>query len=143
MNRSISIIIPTYNEESTIVKILKEIEKMLNNSILKDWKIKQIIVADGGSSDLTIKKVKKIKIMDLKIDTLEPTNNVRLSKQQSIDMGVLNSIGEFIIFIDADLQIEPKYIPNLLAPFESGVDISIGIRERNKGQNQEPWGNHG
>ena len=102
MKHTISIIIPTFNEEETIVKMLTEIEKVSKQRKLKNSEIIQIIIADGGSTDLTLKKVKEINASNQKYVLLEPIKGKHLTKKQSIDMGVLNSIGEIVIFIDAD-----------------------------------------
>ena len=54
--RNISIIIPVFNEENNVVKLLEEIKKSLKNSIRFE-----VIIVDDGSTDNTLSQLKKSK----------------------------------------------------------------------------------
>ena len=115
----VSIIIPCFNEEKTIEKI---IEKVLN---LKDINL-EIIVIDDGSSDLSKdileKKLKnKINILIL--------NEKNYGKGYSIRKGIKVATGDVLIIQDADLEYDPADFYKLIKPFKEGfADVVYGSR---------------
>lgn len=115
-----SLIIPIYNEERTLLCLLKKIEKL-------DRKI-QIIIVNDGSTDSTasiLKKYTNIKII---------TNESNRGKGASIKEGLKSAINQNIILIDGDLEIDVNHIPKLIEIFEkNGNKVLAGIRwEKNK-----------
>ena len=97
----LSIIIPVYNEEKTIIKILEKIKQNSSNSIKYE-----VIVVDDGSTDQTNKLLKDNKHLFNKL-LLNETNK---GKGFSIKKGILNASGTHIIFQDADLEYDPADI---------------------------------
>ena len=95
----LSIIVPAYNEEKTIIKIL---EKIRNNS--SDIFKYEVIVIDDGSTDQTIKILKDNKQLYDKL----LTNESNRGKGYSVKKGMLNASGKYIIFQDADLEYDPS-----------------------------------
>ena len=95
----LSIIIPTYNEEKTIIQIL---EKIKNNStnIFKY----EIIVIDDGSTDGSKKLLENNRNLYSKL-LINETNK---GKGFSVKRGILNSSGTHIIFQDADFEYDPS-----------------------------------
>lgn len=111
----LSIIVPVYNEEKTIEKVLKELRKLKIN--------KEIIVVDDGSRDKTpeiLKKIKGIKVV---------THRVNKGKGEAVITGINHARGEVIIIQDADLEYKPKDIPKLLKAMEIfDADAVYGYR---------------
>ena len=95
----LSIIVPAYNEEKTIIKIL---EKIRNNS--SDVFKYEVIVIDDGSTDQTVKILKDNKQLYDKL----LTNESNKGKGYSVKKGILNASGKYIIFQDADLEYDPS-----------------------------------
>lgn len=101
----ISCIIPAYNEESTIVGVLRNVRKVQD--------ITEIIVVDDGSTDKTCEVVETIGIKVIK----HKTNR---GKGAAIKTGFTHSSGDVILFLDADLSsISPKKISSILHPIEN------------------------
>ena len=115
----ISILIPCYNEEKTIEKI---INKILD---LKDLNL-EIIIVDDNSTDSS-RSIIDTKLKD-KIHKLI-LNDKNYGKGYSIRKGIEAATGEVLIIQDADLEYDPKDYQKLLEPFILGVaDVVYGSR---------------
>ncbi len=95
--RSISIIIPCFNDENKIIKNLYYLKKKL-----KKIKIKyELIVINDGSSDHTLIRLKKFKSNKSKLRIIN--NNKNYGKSYSIRKGLKFSKSDYVILIDSDL----------------------------------------
>jgi HAD superfamily phosphoserine phosphatase-like hydrolase len=102
----ISCVIPAYNEESSIQKVLITVKKVKS--------IDEIIVVDDGSSDGTFMKAQAEGVMIVRHETNK-------GKGAAIKTGFSHSTGDVILFLDADLQsLSPKKITSILQPIRSG-----------------------
>ena len=115
----ISIIIPAYNEEESIVLVIEEIQKVLKDNNLT--KKTEIIVVNDGSTDKTHSKALKcgVKVID------NPTN---MGYGYSLKKGIKNASNDIIITTDADLTYPFSYIPKMLKEKEKGYDLVVGAR---------------
>ena len=95
----VSIIIPTFNESKTIIKILKEVNAQRNQETTFE-----VIVVNDGSTDHTHKLItENIQLVD-KYICLE-TNS---GKGAAVKEGLLQASGDYILFPDADLEYSPS-----------------------------------
>ena len=116
----LSIIIPVFNEEKTIVEILEKIKKNSSSEIQYE-----VIVIDDGSTDKTKKLLEDNKNLFDKL----LSNETNKGKGFSVKKGILNSTGSHIIFKDADLEYDPsdyKKFEKIFLEFEA--DGIIGSR---------------
>lgn len=121
--KSLSIVIPAFNEEDYIQKALKEV--FTSDSLgLK----KEIIVIDDGSRDETAKILKKIKQNSNKnLKLILKTQNE--GKGSAMKDGFARSTGDIVLIQDADLEYSPSDYPILLKPFlENNADVVYGSR---------------
>ena len=119
----LSIIIPAYNEEALITSTLDGLKTYLSGRSEKY----EIIVVDDGSQDRTavcIRDWTKNNPVDLHLFV----NEQNQGKGFSIQRGVLESHGSYIIFIDADLPYELYAIDEFLKALKNGYDLAIGSR---------------
>ncbi len=117
MDRSeVAIIIPAFNEELTIKKVINEIKKYGN-----------IFVVDDCSNDNTSK-------YSIKSGAFVIRNEKNLGYEKSIDVGfkfaVKNKNIKVIITYDGDDQFNPNDIPLFLQHIDNGADIVIGKRKK-------------
>ena len=123
-NRTLTIVIPAYNEAATIGIVLKRIEQV----VLTEGVSKEIIVVDDCSTDETATIVKSHEAgPGTSIRYLR--NAINSGKGFSIRNGIKSATGDFIIIQDADLEYDPRDYNKLLAPaLEGYADVVYGSR---------------
>lgn len=116
----LTIIMPAYNEESTILVSLKKAASISLGKIKKE-----IIVINDGSKDGTYKKLLSVKNKNIKVIN-KRTNQ---GKGAAIRDGVKAATGDVLIIQDADLEYNPDEIVKLLKPIKDGLaDVVYGSR---------------
>lgn len=117
--KKLSIIIPVYNEQTTVAELLTRVQ----NARLPGWD-KEVIVVDDGSTDKT-KKI--LKAWEGKVHVIYKKKNE--GKGSAVTLGLKRATGNFILIQDADLEYSPDDYPVLLKPFENNqVDVVYGSR---------------
>ena len=94
-----TIIVPIYNEEKTLLSVLKN----LNNLKFKNFK-KEVILVDDGSTDGTKKILQENKNLFDKL----LTNPLSKGKGAAVKVALNNCNGDYVVFHDADLEYEPE-----------------------------------
>lgn len=121
MNKEISIIIPAYNSENSIVELIKLIDCQLNTY----FDNLEIVIIDDCSKDNTFNKLKDLKMLDLNITAIRLKQNV--GQQNALLCGIRNSKYSYVATIDDDLQHNPKDIIRLFEALENDYDIVYGL----------------
>lgn len=110
----VSIIIPIYNYGQQFEKTLQSVF----NSNYKNFEI--VVVDDGSTDEYVIKKLDSLKgIENIRIITVE---NGGPSRARNI--GIKESLGEYILPLDADDQIDPEYISSCVSILKNNLKIS-------------------
>ena len=116
----LSIIVPAYNEENSIIKIL---EKVAEAEI--DGVNREVIVIDDCSTDETLNLLEKNKNLYDELLKL-PKNS---GKGEAVKKGLMKASGQYVLFQDADLEYDPKDYKKLLEPvLLLDADLVIGSR---------------
>jgi len=120
--KRLSIIIPVYNEEKTIGKLLKKVKSVRIPNVEKE-----IIVVDGESTDRTpeiLRKQNGIKVV---------LNENDRGKGSAVRKGLEFSSGSVVIIQDADLEYEPEDIVPCVRPiFRKRAKVVYGSRRLHK-----------
>lgn len=115
----ISVIIPFYNEKENLSILIDQLINQLDR-LKKEY---EIILVDDGSTDAWRQNFQNPKS---KIQIIQ--HKKRLGKGQALKTGIENSTGDIIVFMDGDLQDDPKDLPKLLKKIDEGNDFVNGIR---------------
>ena len=118
--RSVSIIIPTYNERENIERVVERCRDALS-----DYRF-EIVVIDDDSPDETWKLVRDAYAGADAVRIVRRTEESGLAT--AVSRGFDEATYEFCAVIDADLQHPPEKLPELVAAFDTGADIVIGSR---------------
>ena len=118
---TISVIIPLYNEESNISSILHHIKSILSETLL-DY---ELIVINDGSTDKTHSVLLEEQKLENRVKILSYPKNK--GKGHAVKMGVLNSRGDVVCFLDGDLDISPTEIKNYIKELD-GSDLVIASK---------------
>jgi len=114
----VSIIIPTYNEEENIGKVLQEIEQ-----VRLFLPLTELIVVDDGSVDKTVDKVRRFPSVKY------VRHEKNRGKGAALRAGVKIATGNIFVIQDADLEYPPSNIPKLLEPIlNNRADVVYGSR---------------
>jgi len=123
--KKLSIIIPLYNEEKLVTKLL---DKVLAVKLKLE---KEIIVVNDGSKDNSRKVVEKYIKKHPEIILLNKENG---GKGSALKKGFERATGDILLIQDADLEYEPKDYPKLIAPILNGK-YKVVYGSRIKGKN--------
>jgi UDP-glucose:(glucosyl)LPS beta-1,3-glucosyltransferase len=108
---TVSVIIPTYNEENEIVECLES----LGEQSYDDF---EIIVVDDGSTDRTIDVLNSLSTIHYPPSTLFRQKHKGAGAARNL--GAIKAKGEILVFVDADMTFEPDFISNLVKPIVNG-----------------------
>ena len=116
---TVSIVIPAYNEEQTIEAIIRKVE-----AVPLDGLVKEIIVVDDCSTDRTRER---LNAFGSRIRVIHHPRNA--GKGAAVRSGFAAATGDVFLIQDADLEYDPSDYPRLIAPILRGeADAVIGSR---------------
>ena len=131
--KKLSVIIPVYRGEKTINSNLirfKNQMRSLRSKYIGRWEI--IVIVDGSLADRTYEEAKRVK----GVSVYQYYQNQ--GKGYALMYGVKKSIGDYIIFLDADGDFEIKQIRNFL-PYLSSADVVVGSKRHPFSKIEYPW----
>ncbi len=117
----LSVIIPVFNEEQTIVEVVKRV------MAVPVWK--EILVVDDCSTDRTLELLRSMTGIKLFV------HHQNQGKGAAIQTGLKHACGDVVVIQDADLEYNPTDYLDLLVPFaDNRVDAVFGSRFKGKGK---------
>ncbi len=116
--KTLSVIIPCYNEEKTIAEVVRHVQAVPLGEVTKE-----VILIDDCSSDRTLEIAKTLP------DVVVVTHTHNQGKGAAVISGMRHASGDLWIIQDADLEYSPDDYPDLLAPILNGdADVVYGSR---------------
>jgi dolichyl-phosphate beta-glucosyltransferase len=124
LRRSISIIIPAYNEEKRLPATLTKVKAYLAAT---SWEFTEIVVVDDGSRDGTAEVARAAGVRVLQ----NPGNR---GKGYSVRHGMLKAQGDWLLFSDADLSTPIEELEKLWAPLSASAPKRPSARATSTGR---------
>ena len=125
MVKSISVIIPSYNEEENIKELYERIVKVLDEIDINDY---EIIFIENGSSDKSLDILKNINSLNNKVKIVSFSRN--FGYQNAILAGLEYCKKDHACILDGDLQDPPEIIKDLVLKADDGFDVVYGVRKK-------------
>ena len=127
----LSAIVPCYNEEENIVDFYHEFMK--NEAFFREKDVAlELFFIDDGSKDGTAAEVKKLAGGDERVHLVSFSRN--FGKEAAIYAGLEKARGDYVVFLDADLQDPPSLLPEMYGYVEQGYDTVATRRVTRKGE---------
>ncbi|MCT4624579.1 MAG: glycosyltransferase family 2 protein [Schleiferiaceae bacterium] len=125
MIKTLSIVIPAYNEGPTIHHILNKVKAVeLMNGIGKE-----VIIVNDCSKDNTEESILKYKEENPELNIQYYKHEVNKGKGAALHTGIQKATGEYLVIQDADLEYDPEEYNVLLKPVTDGfADVVYGSR---------------
>lgn len=124
---------PAYNEEVHIYENILETKKVFE----EDGTPYEIIVSDDGSKDKTFERAQKVEKEFPNVIAVQ--NPVNLGKGQALREGFAKATGDYIVFLDSDLDLHPSQIHLLFDIMEKEkADVVIGSKRHPQSQVNYP-----
>ncbi len=120
----VSVVAPMHNEEENVEEFFRRVRDTLTSMKLEY----EIILVDDGSTDGTREALRRIVQNDPRTKVVLLTRN--FGQCPALYAGLQESVGEWVVVMDSDLQHRPEEIPLLVGKaMEGGYDIVSGRRE--------------
>lgn len=116
--KTVSVILPTYNESLNIEEMIKRVSDNVKNLL-------EIIVVDDNSPDGTWQIVEKLQEKNKKIKLIRRINERGIAS--ALERGIKNSKGDIIVWMDCDSTQPPELIPSLADRLKE-CDIAVASR---------------
>lgn len=126
--KTVTVVIPTYNEEANIEnaynRVMKVFDEKLNNYEFT------ILFIDNASTDKSREIIKDLSSKDSRVQAIFNATNFGFSK--SSFYGLSQAEGDCAVMMYADMQDPPEVIPEFIKKWEEGYKVVVGIKSKSK-----------
>ncbi len=119
----LSIIIPVFNEQKTIIAVLERLLKLSLGDVEKE-----VVIVDDGSRDSSATTIKKFLASNKKGNFFFYQHTKNQGKGAAVRTGIEKATGDYIVIQDADLEYNPKDIVRMLEAVKKGSSVVYGTR---------------
>jgi glycosyltransferase involved in cell wall biosynthesis len=125
----LSIIVPLFNEEESLLELAREIIETCDKNDISF----EVFFIDDGSTDGSWTVIGEASKLDSRFSGIRFRRN--FGKAAALTAGMRAADGQYIMMMDADLQDDPAEIPTFIAKLEEGFDVVNGWKTRRL----DPW----
>ncbi len=127
MPRKVSVVVPVYNEEANLPRLLPRLVPVLEG-LGRPW---EVVFVDDGSRDSSLELLKAaVAERPGRVKAVELLRNA--GQHMAIMAAFGQTDGEYVLTLDADLQNPPEEIPKLVAKMDEGFDVVGTVRAKRK-----------
>lgn len=127
MPRKVSVVVPVYNEEANLPRLLPRLVPVLEG-LGRPW---EVVFVDDGSRDRSLEILKAaVAERPGRVKAVELLRNA--GQHMAIMAAFGQTDGEYVLTLDADLQNPPEEIPKLVAKMDEGFDVVGTVRAKRK-----------
>ena len=128
-DRTLTVVVPAYNEEENVDRVYARLSAVLNGLGLADW---EIIFAMDPSTDQTEAKVTDLNRADSRVRLLRMSR--RFGQPAATIAGMTAASGDAVVVIDCDMQDPPELISELVTRWVEGYDVVYAQRRSRQGE---------
>lgn len=126
--KTISIVVPTYNEELNIQNVYERVCELFEKE-LKNYEM-ELLFIDNASHDSTRRLIEALTQKDKRVQAIFNATNFGFSK--SSFYGLSQAEGDAAVLMYADMQDPPEVIPKMVEEWEKGHRIVVGIKSKSR-----------
>ncbi len=126
--KTISILIPTYNEEENITLAYQRVTSVMKGLVSKYNY--EIVFIDNGSTDKSRDMIRELCKEDRRVKAIFNAKNFGYSRSHFY--GLTQMTGDAVVLVHADLQNPPELIPKFVEKWENGAKVVIGIKNKSR-----------
>lgn len=123
MNKTVSVILPTYNEKDNVVALICQLNECLDNG---SGELVEFIVVDDDSPDETWKCVQDAFSHDQRVKVIRRRQVRGLTS--AIWEGIVQAKGDIVAWLDCDFSMPPAMLAVLVDNVREGWDVAVGSR---------------
>lgn len=127
--KTISILIPAYNEAAGLHHLYERLDKLSLDTPHYDF---EFLFVNDGSRDRTLEIIKQLTAKDQRISYVNLSRN--FGKETAMIAGLDHVRGDATVIIDADLQDPPELVPEMISYWEQGYDDVYARRVSRAGE---------
>lgn len=126
--KTISIVVPTYNEELNIQNVYERVCELFETK-LQNYQM-ELLFIDNASHDSTRSLIEELAGKDVRVQAIFNATNFGFSK--SSFYGLSQAEGDAAVLMYADMQDPPEVIPKMVEEWEKGYRIVVGIKSKSR-----------
>ncbi|HEX8226702.1 MAG TPA: glycosyltransferase family 2 protein [Candidatus Saccharimonadales bacterium] len=120
----ISLVIPVHNEELNLLKLFRQLQKVMDGLPFRP----EYIFVDDGSTDGSRMVLAGLEQAYTEVRVIEFSRN--FGKEIAVSAGLQAATGKAAIILDADMQHPVALIPEFIGKWKAGAEVVVGVRER-------------